>query len=148
MQIIFYLQCYTRFGENLFVEIDAKSYAMEYVAHGTWRCVLTMESDTMKGYRYYIDDSHQSIYYEWRRLYRDLPTIHGNKLQIYDTFERFPLYEPFRSLTFEKLYCKHDNVKPTKILTDGDCCLSMYMLGLLLQGGVGLLGSDMMLGVW
>ena len=148
MQIIFYLQCYTRFGENLFVEIDAKSYAMEYVAHGTWRCVLTMESDTMKGYRYYIDDSHQSIYYEWRRLYRDLPTIHGNKLQIYDTFERFPLYEPFRSLPFEKLYCKHDNVKPTKILTDGDCLLRVDMPGLLPQEGVGLLGSDILLGDW
>ena len=149
MQLTFYLQCFTRFGENLFVEISGGSYAMEYVAHGTWRCVCHVPSEALFHYRYFIDDDSGLLSYEWGGTERQLPSLaHLERFCCYDQFERLPQQAPFHTIPFDRLFCKHTPLPSSPTLSSTDCLIRAQVPGVLPEQGVGVLGEHGRLGGW
>lgn len=111
MKLVFKINFNTRFGQNLFLDMDGKSYSMEYFHGGSWR--VSLEGDYKEiNYRYRVVDGDEVLFEAGAPRHcviaRKAKTIVFN-----DSWQGFDGNAPFLSTPFTDVFCSHriDSIK-------------------------------------
>lgn len=143
--IAFYVQCSTSFGQNLFISVGDKVYAMIYVVNGLWQFVMENEHSTPTHYHYFIQNPDMSVIEESPKQ-RLLPKFEES-LKVYDTFQDRSISSVFRTTPFIDVLCYHTPVK-IPALKVNHCLLVVNAPAVEPHQGVAVIGNHRTLGAW
>ncbi|MDR1984648.1 MAG: 4-alpha-glucanotransferase [Prevotellaceae bacterium] len=112
MLLKFHIHYFTKFGENLFINVNNKAFAMQYVDCGWWIVEITETLKSTVNYFYSVKNKDDiEVISEWRKNHKIKLDKSTEIYDIYDVWFGIDDAQPFYSVAFTNIINKRNHKK-------------------------------------